>query len=181
MLVIPHQPEVLRLAIGRLWSGEKSPDSRFSALVELQQHEAGILVRAITPPFPAPRIPSAPPGSRVEGLWEYDVIELFFVDEDGQYLEVELGIGGQYLVLGFDAPRHLVADFADLSFEVRHEEHSGGRCINEIVIPRELFPTNLKALNAYLIAGGQFFSYHPLPGESPDFHQPDMFPLARLA
>lgn len=181
MMVIPKQPEVLRVAVGRLWNGQPCPVDRLGAFVELQQSEHGILVRATTRPFPVSKVPEAPVGSRVTGLWEYDVVEIFFVDEDGQYLEVELGVGGHYLVLGFDAPRHLVADFVDTTFETHHAVLADGRCVNDILIPRDLFPTNLKALNAYMIAGGQFLAYHPVPGDQPDFHQPNFFPFARLA
>ena len=181
MMVIPKQPEVLRVAVGRLWNGQSCPNERLGALVELQQNERGVLMRVITRSLSSSKIPEASVGSRVDGLWEYDVVELFVVDEDGQYLEVELGVGGHYLVLGFDAPRHLVADFADYSFETHHAVLADGRCVNEILIPRDLFPTSLKALNAYLIVGGQFLAHHPVPGQQPDFHQPKTFPFARLA
>ncbi len=180
-MVIPKQPEVLRVAVGRLWSGQPCPNERLGAFIELQQNERGILVRATTRSLASSKIPEAPVGSRVDGLWEYDVVEIFFVDEDGQYLEVELGVGGHHLVLGFDAPRRLVADFADLSFETRHVVLPDDRCVNEILIPRDLFPTSLKALNAFMIAGGQFLAHHPVPGGQPDFHQPHTFPFARLA
>ena len=56
----------------------------------------------------APRIPDAPRGARVEGLWEYDVVECFVVGADGRYFELELGAGGHYLALAFDAPRRRV-------------------------------------------------------------------------
>jgi hypothetical protein len=149
--------------------------------MELSQTDAGVHVRALTPPLTRVSAPAAPVGSRADRLWEHDVVEAFFMDEDGQYLEVELGLGGHYLVLGFDAPRHMVADFADVPFSVRHEELPDGRRVNELLIPRELFPTHLKALNAYAILSGQFFAYHPVPGDKPDFHQPELFPFARLA
>jgi hypothetical protein len=181
MIVIPKYPEVLRLAVGRLWNGQSSGNARLGAFIELQQNEHGVLVRVTTPPLISPKIPEAPIGTRVDKLWEFDAVELFFVDEDGQYLEVELGLGGHYLVLGFDAPRHLVADFVDVPFETHHEVIPDGRWVNGILIPRDLFPTNLKALNAYMIAGGQFLAYHPLPGAEPDFHKPELFPFARLA
>ncbi|MBI4598982.1 hypothetical protein HY734_02170 [Candidatus Uhrbacteria bacterium] len=180
MIMIPKQPDVLRLPVGRLWNGSVCPDKRLSGLVEVQQTEDTILVRARTPALPARRIPDTPVGSRVDRLWEYDVMEVFFVDEDGQYLEVEIGPGGHYLVLGFEGPRCLVADFVDLPFTVRHEVRPDRSAVNELLIPRELFPTSLRAVNAFLIAGGQYLAYHPVPGTQPDFHQPDTFPFARL-
>ncbi len=181
MNLIPKQPDVLRLAIGRLWNGQRCPDDRIGAMVELQQTEQGVMVRAIARLPARPSAPSLPVGARADRLWEQDVVEMFFLDEDGQYLEVELGAAGHYLVLGFDAPRHLVADFADAPFETTHEAFTDGQYTTTILIPYDMFPTSLKAMNAYAILSGQFFAYHPVPGETPDFHQPDFFPFARLA
>ncbi len=181
MITIPKSPDVLRLSIARLWNGLPCPDHRLGAMVELAQSETGVRVRALTTARDNARTPDAPVGSRVDRLWETDVVELFVVDEDGQYLEVELGVGGHYLVLGFDAPRHLAADFADVAFETLHEERPDQSIVNEILIPNEMFPMNLKALNAYAIVGNQYLAFHPLPGSEPDFHQPGMFPFARLA
>lgn len=181
MMTIPKSPDLLRLSIARLWNGAPCPDPRLGAMVEMTQTDSGVLLRSLSTVRENARIPDAPVGSRVDRLWETDVAELFFVDEDGQYLEVEIGVGGHYLVLGFDAPRHLVADFADLAFKTRHEQRPDGSVVNEITIPSEMFPMNLKALNAYVIVGNQFLAYHPLPGTEPDFHQPDVFPFARVA
>ena len=49
-------------------------------------------------------MPDAPRGARVANLWEYDVVECFLVGPDGRYLELELGAGGHFLALLFDAP-----------------------------------------------------------------------------
>ena len=66
--------------------------------------------------------PDAPRGARVEALWEYDVVECFVVGADGCYFELELGAGGHYLALAFDAPRRRSSDFARESLAVEWED-----------------------------------------------------------
>ena len=180
MLVISKEPNSLLLPIGRLWNGERSPDSRISALVEVQKTDSGILIRSTTPPLPGYKIPEAPSCVRVENLDAFERVCIFFVEDSGEYLEVKLGVGGQYLVQGFDGPHQMVADFADVVFKLRHEVLKNGKTVNEILLPTELFPSNLTALNAFLVAGNQILAYHPLSGSEPDLHQPITFPLAKV-
>ena len=77
------------------------------------------------PPGDALACPPQPPHTRVADLYEYDVVECFLVGEGGRYLEVELGAGGHFLVLSFDAPRVLADAHEDLDpvlrFETGHE------------------------------------------------------------
>jgi hypothetical protein len=180
MLIIPKEPKTLFLSIGRLWNNEKCPDSRISALVEIQKNDVGILVKTTTPSPPGYKLPEAPSGARVENLDAFERVCVFFVEDSGEYLEIKLCIGGQYLVQGFDGPHQMVADFADVRFAVRHEVLKNGKMINEILLPTELFPSHLTALNAFLVAGNQVLAYHPLSGSEPDLHQPNTFPLARV-
>lgn len=39
-----------------------------------------------------------------------------------------------------------------------------------------MLPENIRAMNAFVIAGGQFLAYSPVTGLEPNFHQPDLFP-----
>ncbi|MFH1253056.1 MAG: hypothetical protein V1664_01865 [Candidatus Uhrbacteria bacterium] len=179
MLIIPKSPNFLRLSIGRLWNGGRCPDSRLSALVELQKIETGVEI-ITTVVLPTHLLAEAAAGARLENIDSLERLCLFFVEDGGQYLEVELGAGGQYLVLGFDAPHQKVADFAEVKFTVEHEVNNRGKIKNKILIPQDFFPANLVALNAFLVAGNQTLAYYPLPGNEPDLHQPAVFPLAKL-
>lgn len=180
MLVIPKPPKTLKLSIGRLWNGERCPDSRLSAVAELQKREDGLFIKTTILPLPAYKAPEAPIGSRLENLDAFERICLFFVEEGGQYLEAKLGIGGQYLILGFDAPHKIIADFSDINFSINHQVEKRGIIINEILILWEFFPAHLSALNAFLVVGSQTLAYHPIPGNEPDFHRPNFFPFAKL-
>lgn len=179
-MIIPKSPNVLRLSIGRLWNGERCPDSRLSALVEIQKTETGILIRTILPKLPGARLSESTTGSRLINIDDFDRVCLFFVEEGGQYLEIKISATGQYLVLGFDQPRQVVADFSDIPFVVNHKVSDSGQTINEAVIPLELFPSQLTALNAFLVAGNQTLAYYPVSGSEPDLHQPNLFPLAKI-
>lgn len=106
-LIIPKLPLELQLTINNSWSGELCSDERVYAHVSLGMNRSGMLIRAQAPILDSPLIPDAPVGSRVEKLWTYDVVEVFFVGPGHCYVEVELGAGGHYLVLGFDSIRNL--------------------------------------------------------------------------
>jgi hypothetical protein len=126
-----------------------------------------------------PRIPAAPPGSRVADLWHYDVVELFLVGAGGGYLELELGAGGHFLILSFRAPRERCDDHAGLRPAIAHARGpSGWRA--ELLLGWDLVPADVTALNAFACARGRYLAHHPVPGAAPDFHQPRAYPRARV-
>jgi hypothetical protein len=179
-LVIPRAPGTLRIAIERYWNGAPSRDPRLRGELLLGARTEGLAVEAALPHQGSPRIPAAPAGSRVANLWEYDVVECFLVGADGGYVEVELGAGGHFLVLGFSAPRRLADAHEALAPELGFARSAGG-WRSTLVLPWPLVPRELCALGAFAIAGGAFLAAHPLPGAAPDFHQPGAYPRARLA
>jgi len=179
VLTIPRAPHQLALAVTRYWNGAPCPNPRLHGSVELAIHDDGLSIVASLPHQPEPRIPSAPRGARVADLWGYDVVECFLAGAGGRYLEVELGAGGHFLVLSFSAPRelsdaherlHLPLDFAT--------DSQGWRA--RALLGWDLIPAGLEALNAFVIAGGAHLAHAPLPGATPDFHQPARFPRAML-
>ena len=167
------------LPIEREWNGAACDDRRLHARVELQAREAGLSIAAHgSDPEPA-RVPDAPPGARVDDLWRYDVVECFWVGRGGRYLEVEIGAGGHFLVLSFDAPRHRVDGHEQLHPPLEHARGASGWRA-DLLLDWQLVPLELAALNAFVIARGQHLAHAPLPGDTPDFHQPASFPPARL-
>ncbi len=127
------------------------------------------------------RVPvDVPIGTRVEGLWEYDVVELFLVGPGHRYLEIELGAGGHFLVLAFDRIRHRSNGYEDLKPFLSHHKTTNKTWVSEIVLPTNLLPDNIRALNAFVFAAGQYLAYSALPGDKPDFHQPDFYPVASI-
>lgn len=177
---MPPAPEGLRLAIERAWNGEPCTDARLHGEVGLSLRPGGLEIRAGLPHQQRPRVPAAPPHTRVADLYEYDVVECFLVGEGGRYLEVELGAGGHFLVLSFEAPRVLADAHEDLEPSLRFER-GNDRWRATLLVPEGLLPSGVCAVNAFVIAGGHHLAWHPLPGPgAPDFHQPSRFPAISL-
>ena len=169
----------LRLAIEREWHGGPCADVRLHGVVELSLQPAGLEIQASLPHQHIPRVPAQPTRTRVANLYEYDVVECFLVGEGGRYLEVELGAGGHFLVLSFDAPRVLADAHEDLDPMLRFEAGTS-RWRSTLTLPGELLPQGICAINAFVIAGGHHLAWHPVPGATPDFHQPSHFPRVSL-
>lgn len=179
MLRIPREPDVLELRVERGWDGAPSADPRLRAVVRLQATPQGLAFEASLPHQVPPRVPAAPAGTRVADLWEYDVVECFLVGRDGRYLELELGAGGHFLALCFDAPRRCSDALETLRPLLTHRADAHGWSAR-MLAPWRIVPEEIVALNAFVAAGGRLLAHHPLPGERPDFHQPARFPAARL-
>jgi hypothetical protein len=178
MRTIPRAPGSLRLPIERLWSGAAC-DLPLRGAVELCVRGGALDLRASLAQPGAPRVPDAPPGTRVDGLWTYDVVECFLVGAGGRYLELELGAAGHWLALSFSAPRVRADDHEALALAVEHGRGPGGWWARA-ALPLALLPPDLRAVNAFAIAAGRFLAHHPVPGAAPDFHQPGSFPAVRL-
>jgi len=180
MMRIPDSPEELHLHIDRLWDGSPCPDGHLFAEVFLSQTKEGIHLRVEAPMLHDQKVPDVPMGSRVEGLWEFDVVELFLVGPGHQYLEIELGAGGHFLALGFDSIRHRSDAYESFAPVLRFEKTGEKLWRSSLTIPWKMIPENLRALNAFAIMAGQFLAYSPVPGEQPDYHQPDRYPNVSL-
>lgn len=180
MMRIPFLPDELSLHIDRLWNGSSCPDDRLWANVFVGQAKDGLRVRVQAPMLHEQKVPDAPIGSRVEGLWEHDVVELFLVGPGHQYLEIELGAGGHFLVLGFDSIRHRSESYESFAPVLRFQKTGEKIWTSSLTIPWKMVPENLRALNAFAIMAGQFLAYSPVPGDEPDYHQPDRYPNVTL-
>ena len=175
---IPAAPGSLWLPVARGWDGTPA-DPAATGCWRFTATTTGLEIAARFPRRQAARIPAAAPGSRVADLWTYDVAECFFATEAGRYLEVELGAGGHFLVLGFDAPRRRVAEHNELELCVDWslEDQSWS---SRATLPWPLLPEAVSRLNAFAIFGDQCLAFSPLPGAAPDFHQPDHYPCVEI-
>ncbi len=177
MLELPRAPKRLRLSVEREWSGAPGT-AGLRGGVELAAAYGGLLVAVELEQPDEPREPPAPPCTRIDELWHWDVVECFLVGEGGCYFELELGAGGHFLALSFSAPRCRSHAHEGLALDVRAERDVRSWQART-VIPREILPPGLCAVNAFAIASGRHLAHHPLPGDVPDFHQPAMFPALR--
>jgi hypothetical protein len=180
VLLIPRAPDVLALRVERSWDGAPCDDPRLHADVRLQATAEGLAFEASLAHQVLPRVPDAPAGARVANLWEYDVVECFVAGRDGRYLELELGAGGHFLALRFDAPRRCCDALESLRPKLEHRADPL-RWSARMCAPWEIVPSEICALNAFVAAGDRLLAHHPLPGARADFHQPQHFPAAALA
>ena len=179
VLRIPRAPAALELRVERGWDGAPADDPLLCGIVRLQSTPEGIAFEASLPHQASPRVPGAPAGTRVANLGEFDVVECFLVGRDGRYLELELGSGGHFLALRFDAPRRCSDALEALRPELTHRADARGWSAR-MLAPWRIVPAEIVALNAFVAAGGRLLAHRPLPGGRPDFHQPARFPAARL-
>ena len=180
-MLIPRAPHTLALAITTQWDGTPCTNIRLHGAVTLSAAETGLCITASLPHQALPSLPEAQPCTRVANLWEYDVVECFVVGA-AQYLEVELGAGGHFLVLAFSAPRVCSQAYETLTPRLTFEPHTarGTAWRSSLLLPWDMVPVGVKGVNAYVISRAHYLCYHPLPGPQPDFHQPDRFPAARI-
>ena len=179
MLEIPAAPAWLVLDVAQRWDGARLPDPALRAAVRLAATPDALQIEAGMAHQHPPRIPDAPRGARVDGLSNYDVVECFLVAADGRYFELELGAGGHYLALAFDAPRRRADDLARASLDVAWQSAADAwtaRCS----VPRAWLPQPIARANAFAIAGGEFAVHRPVGGVRPDFHRPHAFPSVHI-
>ncbi|KAG3276185.1 UPF0462 protein C4orf33 homolog isoform X3 [Ictidomys tridecemlineatus] len=153
------------------------------AFVRLNPGEGGVMVEVSAPFFNDPPAPLGEPGKPFNGLWDYEVVEVFFLnDVTGQYLEVELCPHGQHLVLLLSGRRNVWKQELTLSFKVsRGETKWEGRAY----LPWSYFPPNVTKFNAFAIHGSKekrsYEALYPVPqhelqqGQKPDFHRLEYF------
>lgn len=117
-------------------------------------------------------------------LWKYDAAEFFLRDpESGHYLEINLAPNGAHWWAVFDQPRQAIAFPHDLGIRsMGHLTDSRWDAQLTLSLPaleKHFHFTPDSPLNVNFILGSpeqRFFSAHPLPGDQPDYHQPDAFP-----
>ena len=146
----------------------------------LQRTDTGDWSLTIDAPHHGDPPPSGPPG-RFWRLWQYEVVELFFVAEDGSYLEAEFGPHGHHLLMGLSSPREIVAHELPVDYESSVES---GRWVATALLSKDVVPGPLARFNCFAIHGQgeerRYLAWSALPGDKPDFHQTDCFPEVSL-
>lgn len=136
--------------------------------------DGGMIIKILAPFFNSPGRPDGPSGQPFPQLWDYEVVEAFFLNDKDQYLEVELGPWGHHLLLMLNGERHAVKDKLPLTTYTATIE--GDRWTGEAILPRDYFPPGVTKFNAYAIHGeGEnrvYESLYPATGgeTKPDFH-----------
>jgi hypothetical protein len=173
---------IMNYSIINLWNSYPIPDHRFIEITLSSTDDKEHLFVEINAPFyndPAP--PSPPPPGPYPGLYNYEVVEIFFLNSStNHYIELEFAPHGQYLVILLTARRQTFKQLLPLP-DYTIEFPSSDRWIGRVHIPRSLFPSHIDRFNAYGIHGqGDNRTYealYPAPKDSkqPDFHRLELF------
>jgi hypothetical protein len=141
----------------------------------ITQANDGLYIDVDAPFHNDPAPPPCPIGP-TDGLWDYEVVEVFFLGKNGRYTEIELAPSGHHLVLKLDGVRNPIASCLPLKFEA---SIAGNRWTGRAHVPKSLLPEGPLYINGYAIYGSEsnrvYMSWIPLPGTAPDFHQPSLF------
>ena len=169
---------MVTFSIQNLWNGEKATPKEHYTL-SLKPNANGLELDISAPFYNDPK-PAGPKGSFWQ-LWEHEVVELFIVGSNGHYLELECGPHGHYLFLQLNGVRSVVSH----SMDTKYEAHlHGEQWLGKLQIPMDWLPPGPHRVNAFAIHGlgaeRRFLSHTPLPGVTPDFHQPSQFRPSRL-
>ena len=155
------------------WDGN-ALSARHWITIHLLDREGQLEVRISAPYYADPAAPTTPPGP-TDQLWEHEVVELFIYGADDQYTEIELAPSGHHLVLQLNGVRNAVATKLPIMYEATIH---GDRWTATASIDKALLPAGPHRWNATAIHGSKehrtYLSWIPLPGDKPDFHQPEI-------
>ena len=165
------------LAIEHTWDGlEAEADERCHVDLCLSDTALNVDIDA---PFHNDPAPNAPAGS-LDGLWEFEVVEVFLRGQGDRYLELEFGPFGHYLALSLSGYRQVERGGLGLEFTA---SRNATRWRGHARIGAEYLPPGLRSCNAYAIHGigasRRYLAMSPTHGSEPDFHRLETFqPLA---
>jgi hypothetical protein len=164
---------VTRLSIERDWQGLPLPaaDRAWVAFERTAEH--------LELEFDAPYFGDPPPpmaAGPAPGLWDFEVIELFIAGAGDEYLELEFGPHGHYLVLQLRGVRRAWKSALPLTYAVQID---AGRYRGQSQVPMSYLPEGPKRANAYTIHGQsrarRYAAHAPVAGAQPDFHRLECF------
>ncbi len=167
-----------RFSIDHTWNG-LAIDLSERATVDFVVSPDALIV-GVDAPFHGDRAPALPTGS-TDGLWDYEVVELFLLGVEDAYLEIELGPHGHYLVLQLKGERRVIKKGLPIAYA---SEIDGRRWRGSAEIPLAYLPPGVDRGNAFAIHGEgknrRYLAAFPTGGETPDFHKLGAFAPIRI-
>ncbi|XP_061839895.1 UPF0462 protein C4orf33 homolog isoform X1 [Nerophis lumbriciformis] len=143
----------------------------------------GVNMKVFAPFFNDPEAPSGPSGQPFPGLWDYEVVESFFLDSTTEnYLEVEVCPHGQHLILLLSGARQAFQQQLPMVFNATI---TADRWMGEALLPWTYFPPNVNKMNSYAIHGsGEKRTYealYPIPKEEiVEGQQPNLLEMTAI-
>ena len=94
--------------INKSWDGQDTGHPPIILTLQGEHDETALKVTISAPYFGDPAPEGGRPGEAFFKLWDYEVVEAFFLNDDEQYLELEFGPHGQHLGLLLNGRRNAV-------------------------------------------------------------------------
>jgi hypothetical protein len=187
--------------IATLWDGTKV-DAADQVSVSIDVVGPGVapespkepcLVISVDSPFFNDPAPPEGPSKNLDGLWNYEVVEVFIKGRHDKYVEIEMGPHGHYLVLVCDGYRQCFLRGIEPISYTATKNASSTRWIGRMVCPLRILPpptdipTAPFSFNAYAIRddltrpGERIHAavFAPFRAEEeyavPDFHKLELF------
>lgn len=148
LLVVPIMSQ-LHFKITTTWNNETVNHEPVNITLDSDIDSSSLQIRIDAPFFNDPIRPSENIGEFFN-LWDYEVAEVFFLNDEGKYLELEFGPHGHFISLLLKGPQDLVKK--GLIFDYKSEIF-GNRWYGKAKIPEAYFPKNTTKMNAYAIHG----------------------------
>ncbi|XP_046655409.1 uncharacterized protein LOC124348996 isoform X2 [Daphnia pulicaria] len=126
-------------------------DSSDQVIINLEKHDAKSFKIVVQAPFyddPPPNTPGDV-GEPKWGLWDFELVKIFFLNDLHQYIEIQLGAWGHHFVLLLNGYRHTIRFGMLINYKA---DRSGKRWNGTAIIPLTYLPVNASKLNV--------FSYH---------------------
>ncbi|XP_043917605.1 UPF0462 protein C4orf33 homolog isoform X2 [Protopterus annectens] len=161
----------MEFRIASTW--DSFPVAHEPVVVTLKPSEGGLRMQVDAPFFDDPSAPPGEPGKPFDGLWEFEVVEAFFLnDTTQQYLEVELCPHGQHLLLLLSGRRNAWKQGLNVKYEASIK---GDKWSGEAFLPWNMFPPGINKFNAYAIHGSEekrtYEALFPLPKDEAEVQQ----------
>lgn len=168
------------IKISQQWNGTHLPGDEVVAII-IEEAPSDVRVHFTARLTETWRVPKTPAGF-TPGLWDFDVLEIFFARPDGTYLEIEAGPAGHFLVYEFASYRKASDKSArPLAYTYKVEDGLWQGAFDVPLLWLRV-PLEKCRVNAYQIRtsiGGvrQYLAWRSLPEIAPDFHRIECFEL----
>ncbi|OXA60474.1 hypothetical protein Fcan01_04893 [Folsomia candida] len=177
-----QSPEFYNYTITKTWNNQTSPENAMISLsFSLERDPEGhrsLKIHVQAPFFNDPVGPTNATDEPFYGLWDFEVVEAFFLGDNDEYLEIELAPSSHYVLLYLNGYRNDTEMYLPLRHFTAKIDNSTTPPIwtGEAFIPANYFPCNVTKFNAYAIhksdPNRRYMSLFPVAEETPnpDFH-----------
>ncbi|XP_034753730.1 UPF0462 protein C4orf33 homolog isoform X1 [Etheostoma cragini] len=176
----------MQFLIQHTW--DSKPVNHDPIRINFSPGQGGLKIEIFGPFFNDPAAPAGPPSLPFPGLWDYEVVESFFLDSSTEnYLEVEFCPHGQHLILLLSGAGQAFQQQLPMVFNATI---AGDRWMGEALLPWSYFPPKINKMNSYAIHGSEekrtYEALYPIPeeeiveGQKPNFHRLEYFQNFRL-